>query len=562
MTLQSKRWLVASPAPAAQLERFPDLPPLITQLLYNREITEPSAVKAFLDAEFEGGNPFLLKGVNEAVARLRQAIRQGEPIAIYGDFDVDGVAGTVLLMDTLTALGARAEPYIPHRAEEGYGLHNSSLRHLAEKGVKVVVTVDCGTRAVTEVAYGKRLGLDIIVTDHHSVPKELPPAVAVINPHQEDCRYPFKQLSGVGTAFKLAQALLLVERKVPVGSGDLSLSEEDLLDLVALGTVTDVVPLVSENRTLVKWGLERLNRPQRQGLERLIAKARLKPGEIDSTAISFIIGPRLNAAGRLDHAMVSYRLLASRSLEEAESLAKELEQKNRARQELTVKTLDKAREEVLAVGVDQPVLFAAGKDYLAGVVGLVASRLVEEFYRPAVVIELGEEESRGSCRSIPEFNIVAALDQCQDLLLRHGGHAMAAGFTVANRNLPALQERMLELAEGQLAGCDLRPVLAIDAEVSLAEMGWETQALLSQMEPFGQSNPEPIFLTRGVTVRRCRLVGEDHLKLTLTEGDLAWDAIAFHQAHWADKLPTHIDVAYTLEVNEWQDERRLQLNVK
>jgi len=500
--------------------------------------------------------------MNEAVTRLRQAIRQREPIAVYGDFDADGVTATALLVETLSALGAQVEPYIPHRVDEGYGLNEEALRELAQRGIKVVVTVDCGIRATDEIAHGCGLGLDIIVTDHHSPGEELPPATAAINPKQSDCRYPFKKLAGVGLAFKLAQALLRVNRQTPVARGKADLDEEDLLDLVALGTVADLAPLLGENRALVRRGLEKLNQPQRLGLQALIFQAGVRPGQITASTIGYVLGPRLNAAGRLDTAMASYNLLTSNSSAEARSLALELDRVNRERQRLTVDTLERAREQVLAIGEEEKLFFVAAKDFLSGIVGLVAQRLTDEFYRPSVVVELGEETSRASCRSIPEFNITKALDQCSNLLVKYGGHSAAAGFTVANANLEPLQQSLRQIATRELEGQELLPTLEIDAEVDLTEMNWATYALLEQLEPFGYANPIPVFLSREVFVRDARVVGEDHLKMTLSEGRAVWDAIAFRQGGWAGKLPHRIDVVYTLEVNEWNEEKRLQLNVK
>jgi len=558
------KWQIAPPAPEDHLARFAQLSPLIVQLLYNRGLTAPQDVQDFLAGARPDDNPFRLKGMNQAVTRLRQAIRQGELVAIYGDFDADGVTATTLLVETLSALGARVKPYIPHRVDEGYGLNTEALSQLASQGVGVVVTVDCGIRAIEEVSYGRELGLDFIITDHHSVGEEVPPVLAVINPKQPDCRYPFQDLAGVGVAFKLAQALLRANRQVPVVKGQVGVDEEDLLDLAALGTVADLVPLLGENRSLVKRGLERLNDPQRLGVRAMIAQAGLKLGQIDATAIGFVLGPRLNAAGRLDDAATSYELLTCRSPDQAANLAQELEQLNRDRQRLTIETLERAKEQVLIAGEDEKLLFAAGEDFLAGIVGLVAGRLTEEFYRPAVVVELGPEESRGSARSIPEFNITAALDQCSDLLIKYGGHAAAAGFTVANDNLEALRKFLQELAAEQLEGVELTPTLLIDAEVELSELDWATQALLTQLEPCGYANPAPLLLSRRVSVRDARAVGTDggHLKLTLSDGRSIWDAIAFHQGQRANRLPQHVDVVYSLEVNEWRGEKRLQLNVK
>ena len=558
------KWQIAPPAPENHLARFPQISPLIVQLLYNRGITTPRDVKDFLAVADFDDTPFRLNGMNQAVTRLRQAIRQGELVAIYGDFDADGVTATALLVDVLSALGARVKPYIPHRVDEGYGLNTEALRQLASEGVGVVVTVDCGIRAIAEVNHGNKLGLDFIVTDHHSVGEEVPPALAVINPKQPDCRYPFKHLAGVGVAFKLAQALLRVNSRVPVAKGEVSVNEEDLLDLAALGTVADLAPLLGENRSLVRRGLERLNAAERVGVRAMIAQAGLKLGQIDAATIGFVLGPRLNAAGRIDDAAKSYDLLTCRSPEEAADLAQELEQLNRDRQRLTAETLERAKEQVLMVGESEKLLFAAGKDFLSGIVGLVAGRLTEEFYRPCLVVELGAEESRGSARSIPEFNITAALDQCSDLLVRYGGHAAAAGFTVANDNLEALRERLKELAAEQLEGVELTPTLLIDAEVELSEVDWATQALLTQLEPCGYANPAPLLLSRRAIVRGARAVGTDgnHLKLTLSDGRGIKDAIAFHQGRWAGKLSGYIDVVYSLEINEWNGRKRLQLNVK
>jgi single-stranded-DNA-specific exonuclease len=558
------KWQIAPPAPQDHLARFPQLSPLIVQLLYNRGITAPQDVRDFLAGARPEDNPFRLKGMNEAVTRLRQAIRGGELVAIYGDFDADGVTATALLVETLSALGAKVKPYIPHRVDEGYGLNTDALRQLASEGIRVVVTVDCGIRSIQEVNYGRKLGLDLIVTDHHSVGEDIPPALAVINPKQPDCPYPFKDLAGVGVAFKLAQALLKANSQVPVAKGEVSVNEGDLLGLVALGTVTDLAPLLGENRSLVKRGLERLNSTERLGLRAMIAQAGLKLGQIDATAIGFVLGPRLNAAGRIDDAIMSYDLLLCRSPIRAENLARMLEEQNQHRQRLTAETLERAREQVLIAGESEKLFFAAAEDFLAGIVGLVASRLTDEFYRPSLVVELGPEKSRGSARSIPEFNITAALDQCSNLLIRYGGHAAAAGFTVANDNLEALQERLKDLAAEQLEGVELTPTLLIDAEVELPELDWATQALLTQLEPCGYANPAPLLLSRRAIVRDARAVGTDgrHLKLTVSDGRVVWDAIAFHQGQWVDQLSRHIDVVYSLEVHEWNGEKRLQLNVK
>jgi single-stranded-DNA-specific exonuclease len=358
---------------------------------------------------------------------------------------------------------------------------------------------------------------------------------------------------------------------VPVAKDTVTIDEDHLLYLTALGTVADLAPLVGENRSLVSRGLERLNDPQRLGVRALLRQTGLRLGQVDATAIGFVLGPRLNAAGRVDDAATSYDLLTCRSPDKAAHLAQELDGLNRLRQTLTTEAFNRAKAEVLAGDGSDKLLFAAGEGFQSGIVGLVAGRLAEEFYRPVLIVELGPGRSRGSARSIPEFDITAALDQCSGLLVKHGGHAAAAGFTVANDNLEALQERLKELAAEQLDGVELAPTLSVDAEIELSEADWATQALLAQLEPCGQANPTPLLLSRRATVLNSRAVGAGgkHLKLTLIDGyarpstpTRPWDAIAFHQGEWAGRVPPRIDIVYSLEVNDWQGKKRLQLNVK
>lgn len=561
MSLQSRRWQIARPVGQDQLDRFPGLSPLIVQLLHNRGIQAPAAAADFLAGRFGPDDPFKLAGMAPAVTRLRRAIRRQERTAVYGDFDTDGVTATALLVEALSSAGAQVEPYIPHRVDEGYGLHLEALRELYRRGVRLVVTVDCGIRSLQEVERASR-GLDLIVTDHHSLGQALPPAVAVINPKRPDSAHPFRDLAGVGVAYKLAQALLRAERR---RSAPPQLEEETLLDLVALGTVADLVPLLGENRALVRRGLERLNECPRPGIEALMAEAGLRRGEIDAATIGFRLGPRLNAAGRIDTAMLAYRLLTGRDPLETRQLAQQLDGLNRRRQELTEQTVAEAEAQALADDPEAHLYLAASPNFLPGIVGLAASRLTEAYYRPSVVVELGEEESRGSCRSIPEFDITAALDQCSDLLIRYGGHRAAAGFTIASHKLGVLARRLKAIAAEQLAGVDLRPLLEIDVELPLEEVDWATHALLQQLEPCGMQNPQPVLLSRGIEVRDRRAIGGErkHLKLGLRDGrGVFWDAIFFRHGHLLSELPGRVDVAYTLEVNVWNGKKRLQLNIQ
>ncbi len=570
MASHLKRWQVAPTAPPSHVARLSHLHPLVTQVLYNRGITDPEDVSAFLGGEGDQTNPFALEEMAAAVTRIRQALHAGERIVVYGDFDADGVTATALLVQTLRAFGGDVYPYIPHRVDEGYGLHKRVLAQLAKSGTSVVVTVDCGVRALDEVAHANRLGLDIIVTDHHSIGPRLPEALAVIDPKRTDNHHPFNELAGVGVAYKLAQALLRVERssphhrQAPETARDVCLEEEDLLDLVALGTVADLVPLLGENRTLVHRGLACINRMERPGIEALCRQAGRQAGKVDTTTIGYALAPRLNAAGRMAHAKTAYQLLDTTYPVEAERLARKLDQLNRKRQQLTLETHEQARQLALASGDDSPLLFAASPDFLAGVVGLTASRLVDEFYRPAVVVEMGRKVSRGSARSIPEFHITDALDECADLLVQHGGHAAAAGFTVSNDSLNELASRLRRLASERLSGVELTPILSIDAETELSQMSWELQQELSGLEPCGYANPHPLFLSRNVRVTGHRTVGSEgkHLKLTLSDGQATWDGIAFRQGDWASRLPDRVDLVYHLEVNEWNNRRQLQLNVQ
>jgi single-stranded-DNA-specific exonuclease len=385
----------------------------------------------------------------------------------------------------------------------------------------------------------------------------------VVNAKQPGCRYPFKELAGVGIAFKLAQALLRSNRQVPISPEAVDLAEEDLLDLVALGTVADLAPLIEENRALVRRGLQRLNEGQRPGLISLAQRSGLRLGSLNAADIGYGLGPRINAAGRLADAEIAYRLLTAQYPGEADHLADELNELNRRRQRITAETQDLARHQALAEGDDIPLLFAASPDFLEGVVGLAAGRLCEEFYRPAVVVSIGETTSRGSARSIAEFHVTDALDQCRDLLIRHGGHAAAAGFTVHNENLSRLASQLKRLAAETLADKTLRPTLLVDAQLGLGELSRQLYDWLVKLEPFGYANPAPVFMTRHLRVLDKRAVGSkrSHLKLHLSDGRTRWSAIAFRQAHWLKRLPRYIDVAYHLELNKWNGHERLQLNV-
>lgn len=556
------KWALRPPATPDELAELSAWPLPFAQLLWNRGLRSRAEAEEFLQPDYRHlADPFLMKGMDRAVERIARALESGEGIAVYGDFDADGVTGVTLLVQVLRTLGGRVYPYIPHRIEEGYGLNMEAVERLAAEGIRLLITVDCGISNTAEVARARALGMDVVITDHHLPPAELPPALAILNPRQPDCAYPFKRLAGVGIAFTLARGL--ARSGLP---GREMLRREDLLDLVALGTVADVAPLVGENRILVAYGLEAIRRTERPGLRALMAVAGVRPERVDTGTIGFILGPRLNAAGRLRHARSAYQLLLAESREEAAALARELDALNRERQEIMAHTLEQARRQVLALPDEQRVIFLASPDFPAGVIGLVAGKLLEEFYRPTLLVELGESESRGSARSIPDFHITEALQQCADLLTRYGGHRVAAGFSLSSENLPALAERLLALTAAQIDESALIPKLNIEAEIVLSDLNWDFLRLIEQLAPFGVENPRPLFLCRKVQVRSVRSVGNggEHLRLTLSDGRTSREAIAFRLGMRAGECPpgSRLDLVCTLESNTWNGEERLELQVR
>lgn len=564
-----KQWLLNDPAPVEHLRRYDGLHPVVAQVLYNRGFTDPQAAHRFLYAREMPFKPFELADMSKAVKRIRTAIKQREKIVVYGDFDADGVTSTALLVTALYKLGANVEPYIPHRIEEGYGLNSDALHDIARRGVKLVVTVDCGIRSVQEVEDGKAAGLDIIVTDHHSLGPELPDAYAVVNPKRQP-EDPL-MLAGVGVAYALAFALYEADRKnkrLSNGRGK-GFDPRELYDLVAIGTVADLMPLNRiENRVLVQRGLQMINRAYRPGVRALMEVAGIEPGKADAQSIGFGLGPRINAAGRLDSAMIAYDLLTARDLDRARELADQLQELNVKRQDITREAQATIRER-LAEEAEQPdqipLIFASDASFEPGIVGLVAGRLTEEYFRPAVVMEQGEGESRASCRSIPQFDITGALDQCADLLVRHGGHALAAGFTVANENVDALRGRLYDLAAETLDGQTLMPTLHIDAEVDIHQLSEELVEKLSLLEPTGHDHAAPVFMTCNVHVAEWRTVGQDgkHLKLKISRaGRPHLDCIGFNLGHWIEEKPDFIDMAFHLEINEWQGRKSLQARLR
>jgi single-stranded-DNA-specific exonuclease len=559
--MHTKRWVIQPPITPQAREALTAFPPILQQILFNRGMCTDADARTFLRAQPNFNNdPFQFTGMQTAVDRIQYALTHHEPIAIYGDYDVDGVTATALMVETLQKLGADVRGYIPNRFDEGYGLNKDALDSLQADGVKLVITVDCGIRSPDEALHARAIGLDLIISDHHHPDGDsVPLALAVINPKQHSDSYPDKDLAGVGIAYKIAEALF---RAQPSTDG---FQLNDVLDLVALGTVADLAPLVGENRVLVRKGLKQIRETKRQGLFSLAGVADVKINKVTAGNIGFVLGPRLNASGRLESALASLELLTTADFMRAGQLAQQLDVQNRQRQSITRSMQQQAEEIALSHDPESFLLFAAHAEFNAGVVGLAASRLTEMYYRPAVVAAQGADETRGSCRSIPEFHITDALDQCKDLLVRHGGHAAAAGFTVKNQNLPELVARLKSIAKDQLSGKDLRQTLTADMEVSLPEINFDVLKHLSYLEPTGYGNPDAVFVSRDVKVRASRAVGSEgkHLKLTFEDKYRTYfDAIGFRLGHLQSSLPPRVDVMYTLEANEWNGRTTLQLNLK
>lgn len=567
----NNRWQIAPPLNSQAEASLAAYPRVLRQLLFNRGYTTDARALVFLRAEADFDlNPFLMTGMDIAVARIRRAIGQNESIAVYGDYDVDGVTATALLVQTLKFLGGDAKPYIPNRFDEGYGLNPEALSALKAQGISLVISVDCGIRSPEEVFHAKSIGLDLIVSDHHQpADGDLPQALAVVNPKQAGDQYPDKDLAGVGVAYKIAQALLgngLWKRESDETKRTADLSSdflENLMDLVALGTVADLAPLVGENRCLVRKGLQKIRETKRQGLFSLAAVSDLSLASTTATSIGYVLGPRLNAAGRLESALAAYELLTTDDVRRAGELAQQLNMQNRQRQEITRKIQEEAEAIVLAENPKADLLFATHRDFNAGVVGLAAARLVEIYYRPAIVGQVSEETTRCSCRSIPEFHITEALDRCKDLLMRYGGHAAAAGFTVHNDNLQALKERLGAIAVEKLGDLDLRHTLNADIEIPLAELRPELLRDLNYLQPTGYGNPEAVFISRDVKVTNSRTVGSEgkHLKLLVTDGRISFDAIGFRLGYLQHDLTPRVDMIYKFESNEYNGWKSLQLNL-
>jgi len=584
------RWSLAPPQPllAGQLAAQLNVLPLLAQCLLNRGFSEPVAVRNFLQPRLKNlADPFLLPNMNAAVERLLRAHGQNEPLVIFGDYDVDGVTSTVLLVEVLRTLGWKVDFYLPNRMDEGYGLSRDGVENCLKKfPVTLLLAVDCGSTAVETISWLRERGVDVVVLDHHQVSSPAPDAVALVNPQlcrtgvppvsnqspaqakQKDgdrleARPTFTELCSVGLAFKLAHALVKRGREVNLpGAAEFDL--RPLLDLVALGTIADLVPLVGENRILVSAGLHRLNMTKRHGLIELKRVAQCPP-IVGTYEVAFQLAPRLNAAGRLESAEESLYLLLARSQAEAMPLAQSLDARNRERQKIE-RDIVKEVIGVIKSKFDPQTDFVIVEGQLLwhiGVVGIVASRVLQQFYRPTIIIGGEGDEWRGSGRSIEGFDLAAALRECDDLLVHHGGHAMAAGLSVHPDKIDTLRERLNELARRALKLENLQPSLRLDAEVGLDEMNFETLNELARLKPTGQGNPGVQFYARNLThARPLQRMGKEkqHVKLWVTDGTVTHEAVWWNGGELS--LPVgKFDLAFAPQINEFNGRTSVQLKV-
>jgi len=570
-----KRWKVSPQIPLQIADEFQMYSDVMAQILYNRQIKDAQSAEVFLNGNGPFYNPYLLRNMDKAVSLILFAVDNDEPIAVYGDYDVDGISATALMSEVLQRIGAQVTPYIPDRFTEGYGINTIALDKLHNAGIKLLVTVDCGIRSINELNYAVRnLGMKVIISDHHGPAEILPDVEAIICQKQVGDTYPEKNLSGVGIAYKIAQAIIQVRPEAGV-------DVREWLDLAALGTVADVVPLVGENRSIVKAGLAQMHFGKRTGLSALIGVSRLQANMISATDISFGIAPRLNAVGRIESivsegddisgidsefslpvaAHKALAILMTTDVTLAGLLAQELDDINRKRQQLTREMQSQAEQ---LINCEDLVLFAADKNFSSGLVGLVAAKLTESFYRPTIIGYIGEHHTRASCRSIKEFHITQALDRCSDLLLQHGGHAMAAGFTVANDNMHLLIDRLQAIAHETLDQDAIKPSLVADIDIPLSQIPKDIIKDLDRLDPIGAGNPPATFISRNVQVLSSKAVGKDknHLKLTVRDNQSVYDAIAFRLGYWDGVLPERIDLFYQIEKNYFNGKVTTQLNIK
>ncbi|GGH85768.1 single-stranded-DNA-specific exonuclease [Pullulanibacillus pueri] len=534
-----------------------DVSPVLAKLLVNRGLTTLEAARDFLtieDKDFH--SPYALDGMEEAVHRIRAAIHTQEKILVFGDYDADGVTATSLMVTGLKKMGANVSFYVPHRFSEGYGPNVPAFEKARQEGVGLIITVDTGIAAHDAIEAARLMGLDVIITDHHEPPPELPKAEIIINPKKPGCPYPFKGLAGVGVAFKVIHALW---EEVP----------ETLLDLVAIGTIADLVPLIDENRLLAIKGLKRINERPRLGIEALLSVAGIEAGQVSEDNIGFGLGPRINAAGRMDHAKPAIDLMLSENAEEAARLAQSLDEANIERKRIVEEMTNEALQKVeLIPDTQQTVIVVAGEDWHEGVVGIVASRIVEAYYRPTIVLSIDPETgmAKGSARSIDGFDIFKALSTCKDLLPHFGGHEMAAGMSLATDQIEALRTRLNIYGQSHLTSELLTPLTRIDQVYPVEEISVEGIEALQALAPFGVGNPKPRFVMEHLAIHSMKQIGsnKDHLKFTFEKDDVKLEGVGFRIGDYYQHIApdAELSVVGELSINEWNGFRKPQILIE
>lgn len=561
------RWVPYPALTSGELNELAAYPRILQKLLHIRGVSTRREAEVFLTRNGSLYDPLDrdrgMKNMPKAVQMIWTAVDRGEKIAVYGDYDVDGITASTILVQLLRKIGAAdTVSYIPDRFEEGYGLNKDALKTLADAGIRLVITVDCGIRSNEEALCARELGLKLIISDHHEPGETIPEADAVICAKQPGDNYPEKNLAGVGVAYKIAEAVL--EARPQVG-----FEARDWADIAAIGTVADIVPMSEENRALVKDGLRRLRSQPRYAIQALAEVGGFRTAEISTQTIGFGIAPRLNAPGRLDKASLSFELMMSERLADARTLAEEIDQKNTERKNLTALIQKKADESIAKEKIPAVICFR-DKDFNMGIVGLGAARLSDAYYRPAIIGAQGETETRASCRSIEEFSMIEALDTINEkypgLLKKYGGHWKAAGLTVENENWDEFVTRINEYADEKLAGMQLVPTKRYDMELTPAYADLDLVEQLEQLEPLGEGNPEPLFVFRNLKVQHARRIGKDlsHLKVMFAgDGGRLIDGVGFGQAEWCDWFKDHdrVDVLCRLEKNTYRDETKLQMQI-
>jgi len=546
----------------SELSKELNISPILAQLLINRGTKEVLSARRFLKTDLKDlRDPYLFQDMEKAVNKILKAINNHERILIYGDYDVDGITSVALLFSILRDFTTNLYYYIPNRFQEGYGLNEEAIDIAFKNNIKLIVTVDCGIASIYEIEKANNYGIDVIVTDHHQPQKDIPSAIAIINP-KCDINYPFKELAGVGVSFKVVQALY---SKLGKNQDDLW----SLLDYVALGSIADSVPFIDENRILIKYGLKALNQTKKEGLKALIMESGVSYGNLGTKEVNFAIAPRINAAGRLDDSKIALELLLTNSEYKAAYLSRKLSEMNKHRQEIGDNILREAREfaSIQVKEEDNKILILASENWNQGVIGIIASRLVDEFNRPVIIISKKDGIAKGSGRSIKGFHLYKVLESCQDILINFGGHELAAGITIESNKIPEFKSRMNEISQDFIKGDDLSPELKIDAQILLSNINFGLVKDINILEPFGIGNPQPVFCSYKNIIADWRLVGgkKEHLKIKVKEENRTLEGIGFKLSRMGNQIFSRnkvVDLAFNIELNKWNGTENVQLNIK